>query len=81
MMVRLPQNGHRRGSRRNGIGLGLAFSLRQCDKKNHGWREGLPLKRTLPGIDLVTGLHPPGKSVPDEKRIPLSDASRVLLTD
>jgi hypothetical protein len=42
-------------------GLGLAFSLWQCDKKNHGWREGLPLKRTLPGIDLVTGLHPPGK--------------------
>jgi hypothetical protein len=62
-------------------GLGLAFSLRQCDKKNHGWREGLPLKRTLPGIDLVTGLHPPGKSVPDEKRIPLSDALRALLTD
>jgi hypothetical protein len=48
---------------------GLVFSVRQCDKKNHGWREGLPLKRTLPGIDLVTGLHPPGKLVPNEKRI------------
>ena len=44
-------------------GLGLALRLWQCDKENHGWREGLPLKRTLPGIDLVTGLHPPGKSV------------------
>jgi hypothetical protein len=24
-------------------GIGLAFGLGQCDKKNHGWREGLPL--------------------------------------
>jgi hypothetical protein len=59
-------------------GRGLVFSLWQCDKKNHGWREGLPLKRTLPGIDLVTGLHPPGKSVPNEKRILRSDTSRVV---
>jgi hypothetical protein len=64
-----------------GLGSGLVFSLGQCDKKNHGWRESLPLKRTLPGIDLVTGLHPPGKSVPNEKRIPLSDASRVVYED
>jgi hypothetical protein len=61
--------------------IGLAFSLRQCDNKNHGWREGLPLKRTLPGIDLVTGLHPPGKSISDEKRILRSEDARALSTD
>jgi hypothetical protein len=33
----------------------------------------------VPGIDLVTGLHPPGKSVPNEKRIlPFSRVARNL---
>jgi hypothetical protein len=62
-------------------GRGLVFSFGQCDKENHGWREGLPLKRTLPGIDLVTGLHPPDKSVQMKKRILLSDACASVQAD
>jgi hypothetical protein len=38
---------------RGRAGIGLAFRLRQCDKKNHGWREGLPLITTLPGYGFV----------------------------
>ena len=64
---------------RRHVGIGLALSLRQCDKKNHGWREGLPLTAPCQVFDLVTGLHPPGKSVPNEKSILLSDDSRGSL--
>jgi hypothetical protein len=43
-MVGRWQNGHRRGSRISGTTrLGVVFGLGQCDKENHGWREGLPL--------------------------------------
>jgi hypothetical protein len=44
---------------RRHAGVALAFSLLQCDKKNHGWREGLPLTAPCQVFDLVTGLHPP----------------------
>jgi|ERR1700738_5046028 hypothetical protein len=55
----------------------VAFSLGQCDKKNHGWREGLPL--TAPcQVSTVTGLHPPGKSMSNEKRILPSAFRRQL---
>ena len=38
----------------------VVFRLWQCDKENHGWREGPPL--VLPArIAPATGLHPSGK--------------------
>ena len=41
-------------------GVDVVFRLWQCDKENHGWREGPPL--VLPArIAPATGLHPPGK--------------------
>ena len=40
-------------------GVGLAFALGQCDKKNQGWREGPPLFIALPRSESDAGLHPP----------------------
>jgi len=39
----------------------VVFRLWQCDKENHGWREGPPL--TVPDRVSICwpGLHPPGK--------------------
>ena len=39
----------------------VVFRLWQCDKENHGWREGPPL--TVPAKVSICwpGLHPPGK--------------------
>jgi hypothetical protein len=45
------------------------FSLCECDKKNHGWREGLPLTVSAQVSILWKGLHPPVKSASNEKRI------------
>ena len=40
----------------------LVFWLRQCDKENHGWREGPPLTVVLAReFRSVEGLHPPDK--------------------
>ena len=50
----------------------VVFSLWQCDKENHGWREGLPLTVACQSFDLLVGLHPPTESVSNEKRILLS---------
>ncbi len=47
----------------------VVFRLWQCDKKNHGWREGPPLTVPCQSFDLLPGLHPPVKSVSNEKRI------------
>jgi hypothetical protein len=47
----------------------VVFRLWQCDKKNHGWREGPPLTVPCQSFDLLPGLHPPAKSVSNEKRI------------
>jgi|ERR1700683_2049962 len=41
--------------------VGLVFCLRQCDKKNQGWREGPPLTVPCQSFDLLAGLHPPTK--------------------
>jgi hypothetical protein len=49
--------------------IGLVFWLGQCDKVNHGWREGPPLTDSLQGCDLLEGLHPPGIFNSNEKRI------------
>ena len=70
---------HRHGNRRSGIADAALSSASGSAIKESRLREGLPLKRTLPGIDLVTGLHPPDKSVPNEKRILRSDASRASM--
>jgi hypothetical protein len=50
--------------------IGLVFWLRQCDKENHGWREGPPLTVVLAReFRSVEGLHPPGIFNSNEKRI------------
>jgi hypothetical protein len=40
--------------------VGVVFRLWQCDKDNHGWREGPP-RPSLPSFDLLTGPSPSGK--------------------
>jgi hypothetical protein len=45
----------------------VVFRVRQCDKENHGWREGPPL--VLPArIAPATGLHPPGVFIVERKK-------------
>ena len=57
----------------------VVFRLWQCDKKNHGWREGPPLTKPCQSFDLLPGLHPPVKSVSNEKGTLLSFARRESL--
>jgi len=64
---------------RRRAGIGLAFRLGQCDKKNQGWREGLPLITTLPGYGFVGRPSPSRQISPNEKRLLPSDTSRVVL--
>ena len=70
MMVSSPQQ---RTSPREQLPAGshpgsvLSFGLWQCDKENHGWREGPPLT-VLPSFDLRPGLHPPGKVSLERKK-------------
>jgi hypothetical protein len=58
----------------------VVFVLWQCDQENHGWREGPP--RPFPAKVSICwlGLHPPVKSVSNEKRILLSVGEREPLT-
>ena len=78
MIVSLPQNGTspRQEVQRDLPRVDVVFRLWQCDKENHGWREGPPL--TVPAKVSICwpGLHPPVKSVSNEKRILLSAARR-----
>jgi len=41
--------------------VGVVFRLRQCDKENHGWREGLPLTVPCESFDPLAGPSPSGK--------------------
>ncbi len=41
--------------------LDVVLRLWQCDKKNHGWREGPPLTVACKVSICWPGLHPPGK--------------------
>ena len=41
--------------------LDVVFGVWQCDKKNHGWREGPPLTVACKVSICWPGLHPPGK--------------------
>ena len=36
----------------------VVFRLRQCDKENHGWREGPPLTVACKRFDLLAGPSP-----------------------
>jgi hypothetical protein len=57
--------------------LDVVFCFWQCDKKNHGWREGPPVNRSLPKFSICwPGLHPPAESVSNEKRIQPGVAAR-----
>jgi hypothetical protein len=38
----------------------VVFRLWQCDKKNHGWREGPPLTVLSKSFDLLVGPSPSG---------------------
>ena len=38
----------------------LVFRLWQCDKENHGWREGPPLTVPCQSFDLLAGPSPSG---------------------
>jgi hypothetical protein len=73
MIVTFPHAGHRRGRRSNGITPGrCVFRLWQCDKENHGWREGPPLTVPAKASICWPGLHPPGKiSFERKKNTPL----------
>jgi hypothetical protein len=49
----------------------VVFRFWQCDKKNQRWREG-PSLIVLAKVPICRlGLHPPTKSVSNEKRIQL----------
>jgi hypothetical protein len=59
----------------------VVFRFGQCDKENHGWREGPPLTVLCESFDLLApGLHPPAKSASNEKRILLCVGAREFLT-
>src|SRR5260370_22035901 len=42
-------------------GVDVVFRLWQCDKENHGWREGPPLTAPWQSFDLLAGPSPSGK--------------------
>jgi len=48
--------------------IGVVFWLGQCDKENHGWREGPPLTVSWLEFRSVEGLHPPGIFNSNEKK-------------
>src|SRR5262245_18613700 len=56
----------------------LVLRFWQCDKENHGWREGPPLTVLCRDFD-PWGLHPPGKFSSNEKRIlPVCTRPQIL---
>src|SRR5436190_16352762 len=78
MIVRSPQNGHRRGRSSSGISITAASVLFSVP--------GSTIKGTTAGVKVgpepvhrVLGLHPPGKSMSNEKRILLSACRRTTV--
>ena len=60
--------------------LDVVFRLRQCDKENHRWREGLPLTVALPKFRSAGRPSPSRQSpIQTKKRIPLSVEQREPL--
>jgi len=43
------------GGSRGSPRVDVVFRLWQCDKENHGWREGPPLTVPCPSFDLLAG--------------------------
>ena len=48
--------------------IGLVFWLGQCDKENHGWREGPPLTDSLQGCDLWRAFTLPSRITLERKK-------------
>jgi hypothetical protein len=46
----------------------VVFCLWQCDKENHGWREGPPLTVPWQSVDLLAGPSPSGKVSSERKK-------------
>jgi hypothetical protein len=46
----------------------VVFSLWQCDKENHGWREGPPVTVLCQSSDLLAGPSPSGKVSSERKK-------------
>src|ERR1017187_3746606 len=59
-------------STRMSVGLVSAIEYIPASLRPAPWREGPPLTVRCQSVDLQAGLHPPTKSVPNEKRIPPS---------
>jgi hypothetical protein len=60
--------------------LDVVFRVRQCDKENHGWREGLPLTVALPKFRSAGRPSPSRQSqIQTKKRILLSVEQREPL--
>jgi hypothetical protein len=60
--------------------LDVVFCFWQCDKKNHGWREGPPVTVLWQSFRSAGRAFPPAKSVSNEKRIRLYPPTRQPLT-
>src|SRR5450432_1298924 len=60
--------------------IDLVFRFWQCDKENHGWREGLPLTVSAKFRSRGPGLHPPAKSVSNERKNTASAGRMLTLT-
>ena len=48
--------------------LDVVFGLRQCDKKNHGWREGPPVTVSWQSFDLLVGPSPSRQKISFERK-------------
>jgi hypothetical protein len=46
----------------------VVFSLWQCDKENHGWREGPPVTAPCQSFDLLVGPSPSDKDSFERKK-------------
>ena len=57
----------------------VVFRLWQCDKDNHGWREGPSLTVLWQSVDLQAGPSPSGKVNFDRKKNTLSVGGRQPL--
>jgi hypothetical protein len=46
----------------------VVFGLWQCDKENHGWREGPPVTVLCQSFELLAGPSPSGKVSSERKK-------------
>jgi hypothetical protein len=57
----------------------IVFRVKQCDKENHGWREGPPLNVSCQSSVCWPGLHPSRQISFEQKRILLQTGRREPL--